>query len=225
VNRSLFLCWTLAVLLAVTGCGGNDPVEPGPEEPTGDVEPAAPAETDEPEKVDPSAPLQMRTIELYFPSAKTNGLVREFREIFDTATPGDSIKQIIADLISGPTSNDALRVLPPGTQLRQAYVLDNGVAYLDFSPELAEGVGGGSMAEILVVYSIIDSVVVNIPEIKRVAILVNGRTLTTLNGHLDLRRALPADYQLIIGSIIVRRSEERATEYLAQASVENESSH
>jgi spore germination protein GerM len=225
VNRSLILCWTLAVLLAVTGCKGKDPVEPGPEEPAGDVEPAAPEETDEPDEDDPSAPLQMRTIEIYFPSAQKNGLVREFREIFDTATPGDRVKQIIADLISGPTSDDALRVLPPGTQLRQAYVLDDGVAYLDFSPELTEGIGGGSMAEILVVYSIIDSVVVNIPEIERVGILVNGRPLTTLNGHLDLRRALPADYKLIIGSIIARRSEERATEYLAQARVEDEPFH
>jgi len=223
VKQPLILCWTLAVLLAVTGCGGEDPGEPGPEGPAGDAELAAAEETDEPREDDPSAPLQMRTIEIYFPSALESGLVSEFREIFDTATPGDRVKQIIADLISGPTSSDALRALPPGTQLRQAYVLDNGVAYLDFSSELTEGVGGGSMAEMLVVYAIIDSVVLNIPEIERVGILVNGRPLTTLNGHLDLRRALPADYNLIIGSIIVRRSEDGATPYLAEARIDGES--
>ena len=32
---------------------------------------------------------------------------REFREIFDTATPGDQIKQIVVDLISGPTTEEA----------------------------------------------------------------------------------------------------------------------
>ena len=97
-----------------------------------------------------------------------------------------------------------MRALPPATRLRQAYVLDSGVAYLDFSADL-EGIGGGSMEEILAVYAIVNSVVVNIPEVDRVGILVNGRPVATLNGHLDLRRPLPADYSLIIGSIIVGR--------------------
>ena len=38
---------------------------------------------------------------------------------------------------------------------------------------------------------------------RKVGILVNGRVLATLNGHLDLRRPLPPDYSLILGSIIV----------------------
>jgi spore germination protein GerM len=97
----------------------------------------------------------------------------------------------------------ALRALPPATRLRQAYVLENGVAYLDFSAGLKEGIGGGSMEEILAVYAIVNSIAANVPEVRKVGILVNGRVLATLNGHLDLRRPLPPDYSLILTSIIV----------------------
>lgn len=61
------------------------------------------------------------------------------------------------------------------------------------------------MEEILAVYAIVDSVVINIAEIDRVGILVNGRPVATLNGHLDLRRPLAPDYSLILGSMIVGR--------------------
>jgi hypothetical protein len=83
--------------------------------------------------------------------------------------------------------------------------------------------GGGSMSEILAVYAIIDSVVLNIAEITRVGILVNGRPLKTLNGHLDLRRALPADHKLILGSIIVRGPEEGVSELVAETRIEEAS--
>lgn len=148
-------------------------------------------------------PLRTATVEIYFPSAVSDGLVGEFREIFDTATPGDRVKQIIADLISGPMSDDCLRAVSPSTRLRQVYVLADGTAYLDFSSELTEGMGGGSMMELLTVYSIVDSVAFGIREVHRVGILVNGRPLETMNGHLDLRRPLKPDSRLILGSIVV----------------------
>ena len=223
MKHGLIPCWTLAVLLAMTGCGGESPAEPDPADAPLATETETFTDAEQPGEGEAAAPLQMRTVEIYFASALENGLVGEHREIFDTATPGDQIKQIVADLISGPTSSDALRILPPGTLLRQAYVLGNGVAFLDFSSELTEGMGGGSMSEILAVYAIIDSVVLNIAEITRVGILVNGRPLKTLNGHLDLRRALPADYKLILGSIIVRGPQGSVSGLLAEARIEEAS--
>jgi hypothetical protein len=195
------------MILVLAACGGGDPpaseaggagtADAEATESTADAEGAAGEEA-------PVAPLPRNAVEIYFPSALESGLVGEFREIFATTTPGDRAKQIIADLISGPTSPEALRALPPSVMLRQAFVLDTGVAYLDFNSALTEGIGGGSMEELLVVYAIVDSVVLNVPEIRRVGILVNGRPLDTLNGHVDLRRALPPDYSLILGSIIVQ---------------------
>jgi hypothetical protein len=187
------------LLIGALSCGGTGEPEPEPgPAPVGTSTEAVPAKGEESEVI----PLRRGAVEIYFPSALGNGLVGEFREIFDTVTPGDRAKQIIADLISGPATPDALRAVPAGTRLRQVYVLDNGVAYLDFSSELSEGLGGGSMRELLTVYSIVDSVALGVREISRVAILVNGQPLETLNGHMDLRRPLPPDFSLILGSIV-----------------------
>jgi len=90
--------------------------------------------------------------------------------------------------------------LPPDTTLRQVYVLDDGTAWVDFSAELRTGIGGGSTAERLAVYAVVDSVVLNVPEIGRVGILIDGNPVTTLNGHLDLRRPLVPDRTLLTGA-------------------------
>lgn len=197
------LCLAAAAALLATGCGGGDgeAVErPAPGQADASGTPAGEGEgQDEPG----TGPLPRRNVEIYYPSAVEDGLVGEIHEIFNTATPGDRAKQIIADLISGPENPGALRALPPATRLRQVYVLDNGVAYVDFSADLTEGMGGGSKDEILAVYSVVNSVAINLPEIRRVGILINGRSVATLNGHLDLRRPLAPDFSLITSSILV----------------------
>jgi len=180
-----------------------------PREPVG--EPAAGAESGDTNRVDvapdPDSKVDvMRRLNVlvYFPSTTGDGLVGEAREIFMTAAPGDRAKQILADLISGPMTETASRALPPGTQLRQVYVLEQGTAYVDLSADFKQGIGGGSTEELFAVYSIINSVALNIPEIRRVGILIEGQPVDTLNGHLDLRRPLPPD-----PSVIVKETERR----------------
>jgi spore germination protein GerM len=143
-------------------------------------------------------PMRLLNVLVYFPSAKGRGLIGEPHEIFMTTAPGDRAKQILADLISGPATKRALRALPPGTRLRQVYVLEQGTAYVDFSEDLERGLGGGSTEELFTVYAVVNSVALNIPEIRRVAILINGEPVDTLNGHLDLRRPLSPDLSIVV---------------------------
>jgi hypothetical protein len=175
------------------------------------AEPAAPAEptgTGGSETVPIPIPdddtVRRLNVLVYFPTTAGDGLVGESHEIFLTSAPGDRAKQILADLISGPESAPALRALPPGTHLRQVYVLEHGTAYVDFSADLKQGMSGGSTEELFTVYAIVNSVALNIPEIRRVGILIEGQPVDTLNGHLDLRRPLPPDT-----SLILRRTESR----------------
>jgi hypothetical protein len=209
-TRGTVCLLALVVFLTLAACGGSTPdadvdADPDTEQPIGEEGQPESEPIDESVEEVSVEPLPRTSVEIYFPSAEASGLIGEFREIFATATPGDQAKQIIADLISGPTSRDALRALPSNVRLRQVYVLDNGLAYLDFNSELSEGIGGGSMNELLTVYSIVDSVTLNVKKIQRVVILINGRTPETLNGNIDLRRALAPDTTLILGSIIVER--------------------
>jgi spore germination protein GerM len=187
-------------VLAAVACGGGDAQQTLPAEPP--QAPAPPPAEEESEGEAPSQSLSRYTVKAYFPAAGGNGLIGEYREIFQTVTPGDRAKQIVAELIAGPVNSRALPAVPEGTRLRQAYVLDDGTAFLDFSSDLVEGMGGGSMEELLTVYSIVDSVVLNVSEIRRVGILVEGEVIETLNGHMDLRRPLRPNSRLILAGVV-----------------------
>ena len=78
------------------------------------------------------------------------------------------------------------------------YVLADGTAYVDFSAELKQGMRGGSTEELFAVYSIVNSIAFNTPEIRRVGILIDGQPVDTLNGHLDLRRPIPPSMAFVV---------------------------
>jgi hypothetical protein len=220
-----FLLVVLAGLGGLAGCGGGGDEPSASESEGSDAEAASPDEDGAADGSEEQAheatadssltPLPRRTVEVYFPSLTDYGLASEFREIFATATPGDQIKQILADLISGPTVEEATRALPGGTHLRQAYVLDSGVAWLDFSSELSDGLTGGSEVELMTIFSIVNSVVANVQQVRRVGFLINGQPVETLNGHVHMLNPLRPDFSLIIGSITVRGPGEPATDYVA----------
>ena len=194
----LVLAVALLALVLVAGCGGggkDDDAPPAAEgADSGEAGEAAADDESEP-SIDP---LPRRNVDIYFPSTKTEGLVAEPREIFDTARPGDQVKQIVTDLLSDPSTDGARRAVPAGTRLRQVYVLDEGVAWLDFSSDLTDNLPGGSMSELLTVYAIVDSVVANVPNVRRVGILIEGHQVETLNGHLSLRQPLKPNYGLVL---------------------------
>ena len=203
-----FLC------IVVMACNGGEP--PGePSLATAAPDPGAEGETADAQDQDqeeddaatggPLAPLSSLEITVYFPSQNAPVLVPETREIFDTASPVDRAKQILADLISGPSESiGAYPALPPGTRLRQVYVLEGGIAWVDFTADLKNGLGGGTHNELLAVYAVVNSLALNLPEIQRVGILIDGRVSKTLGGHLDLSRPLPANTSYILGASSAR---------------------
>ena len=142
------------------------------------------------------ASLPKTKITLYFPSASDDRLVAEAREIVDTARPAERGTQVLVELLAGPKSKDALPAVPEGTTLRQLWITKSGIAWADFSNDLETGLTGGSSEELLAVYSIVDSLTANVPQIKRVGLLVGGKERDTLAGHVDIRRPLPAESKL-----------------------------
>ena len=193
--RRLLLSFASVALALAAGCS-DSPTESTEAAPAAVEQPTAATEA-EIEPAEENEPVRHLNVLVYRPAAGGRGLIGESHEIFNTIAPGDRAKQILADLITGPTGKTGLRALPSGTELRQVYVLENGTAYVDFSSELKRGLRGGSSEELYTVYSIVNSVALNIPEIRRVGLLVDGQPIDTLNGHLDLRRPLPPDLSVI----------------------------
>ena len=81
--------------------------------------------------------------------------------------------------------------------MRALFVTDKGEAYVDLSREVASAHGGGSLDELLTVYTIVDALTTNLPAISAVQILVDGKEVDTLAGHVDLRRPLAKNLEWI----------------------------
>lgn len=92
-----------------------------------------------------------------------------------------------------PAPDGYLSPIPRGTTLRAFYVTDRGEAYVDLSQPVASGHPGGTLAERLTVAAIVNDVTANLPAVQRVQILVEGRQVDTLAGHVDLGRSLTRD--------------------------------
>ena len=80
--------------------------------------------------------------------------------------------------------------LPEGTSLRTLFVTEDGSAFVDLSREVVEYHTGGSLDELFTVYTIVNALATNLPVISSVQILIEGREVETLAGHIDLRHPL-----------------------------------
>ncbi len=87
-----------------------------------------------------------------------------------------------------PVGEPLVSAVPAGTTLRAIFVTERGVAFVDVSRELASAHTGGSTDELLTVYAVVNAVTANLPAVKAVQILVDGKQIETLAGHVDLRR-------------------------------------
>jgi len=103
--------------------------------------------------------------------------------------PDDQAREIIAAQIA-PVAEPLVSAIPPGTTLRAVFITKNGDAYVDLSREARSAHPGGTVNELLTVYTIVNALTVNLPAIKRVQILVDGKEVDTLAGHVDLRHPL-----------------------------------
>lgn len=129
--------------------------------------------------------LSQREVTLYFSSSEDSYLHSEKRQIFDTESVTDQAKQVVVELIKGPKSN--LRpTIPTGTKLRELFIDKYGTGYVDLTSEVVNNLRGGSETEMLLVYSIVNTLTENFAQMKRIRFLVEGREIETFNGHLDL---------------------------------------
>ncbi len=138
-----------------------------------------------------AGPEIVAAVYLYFGDRESDYLTAESRSL--THAPGAAPlgRAIVEALIAGPRSGRR-QTVPGETRLRAFYLTDDATAYVDLSEEAAAGHPGGAQGELMTVYSIVNSLILNVEDIQRVKILVEGAEVTTLAGHIDLREPLAA---------------------------------
>jgi spore germination protein GerM len=119
-------------------------------------------------------------------------LAREARELTACTDTEACVRDLLDELFSGPVG-DLDEALPESAVLTGVR-LEGNLAVVDVSKTFVTGLPAGSSSEMLAVYSIINTVCFNYPQIARVRITVDGAPVS-LN-HLDLSDPLPPDYTL-----------------------------
>lgn len=101
----------------------------------------------------------------------------------------DQARNIVLMQIAPPPKGQ-VTAIPPGTRLRALYVNEKGDAFVDLTGEIITGHTGGVLDELFTVYAIVNAITVNLPAITHVQLLVDGKEVDTLAGHVDLRQPL-----------------------------------
>jgi spore germination protein GerM len=161
--------WLTARILSRRGSGGQAPATTSTSAPTGDA--------------------RKITATLYFVSDDGMSLVGVQREVPFGETVLDQARQIVTSQLA-VAPQPLVSAIPIETTLRALYLTDRGDAFVDLSADVRSKHTGGALDELFTVYSIVNALTTNLPAVKRVQILIDGKEVDTLAGHVDLRHPL-----------------------------------
>ena len=183
------MCALLAAVALAAGCRGGSGRKGDRAGKGGAARSAAPAAGEA------GSNLARGEISLLFPGTDDGFLHVEKRSVIAIETPEDRAVQCLEELFRGP-SPGLLAAVPDGVRVRQVYVLKDGTAWVDLSPEIRK-LASGSAAELQAIYGIVDTLALNIPDVRHVGLLVDGETPETLAGHVSLEQPFEPDYSWV----------------------------
>ena len=95
-------------------------------------------------------------------------------------------QEVLQALLARYREEDSSHPIPAGSEIRNVYLIDPGMAVIDVNAALADGHRSGILVEELTVISLVETLAVNVPGVNRVKILVDGKERETLAGHADI---------------------------------------
>ena len=139
---------------------------------------------------DPALPETRRIhASLFYVAPSGDALIAVDREVPYAASPAAQARAIVSAQLA-PAPDGHLSAVPQGAEVRALFLTSRGDAFVDISSALVANHPGGSLNEALTVYAIVNALTVNLPDITAVQILIDGREVDTLAGHIDLRNPL-----------------------------------
>ncbi|QJW48312.1 GerMN domain-containing protein [bacterium BFN5] len=186
-NCLLSMVCLLLLTMFIAGCAGSTPA------------PQAPAQSQGSEQANPQSqsnnlanPPGTMKITIYHATKDAQNLVPDIQVVPSSDHPA---KTAIERLIAGTKQPDLVSVIPPGTKLRGISIKEH-IAYVDFNDKLVKNNGGGSAGEVLLVAAIVNTLT-EFPEVQKVQILVEGKKVDTISGHLDTSEPLSRSEKII----------------------------
>ncbi len=133
---------------------------------------------------------------LFYVDELGTGLQSVEQEVLYGATTAEQARRIVEAQI-GPPPAPHVSAIPAGTKLRTVFFTKAGEVYVDLSADLQTNHPGGTTNETLTVYALVSALTANLPAVTGVQILVEGKEVETLAGHLDLRRPIEQDLKWV----------------------------
>ncbi len=132
------------------------------------------------------------TMTVYFATKDAANLISEKYVVPKNSHPAQTAMEL---LIAGTKNPDLVAVFPAGTKLQNISVKDH-IAYVDFNDSLIKNNKGGSALEILLVGAIVNTLT-EFHDIQKVQILVEGKKIDTISGHMDIGEPLSRSEKII----------------------------
>ncbi len=128
---------------------------------------------------------------LYFATTDGEHLGKEVRLI--KAYPFELPRKIFLELKKGPEEKGLYRILEDNVRLRDIYI-SGGVGFVDLDGAILKR-GMGTTEELLVIYSIVDTLCFSLG-LSKIRFLVDGKEIDTF-GHIDISNPVYPNYDII----------------------------
>ena len=129
------------------------------------------------------------TATVYYVTEDGGALTRHETYVPFGADPLSRARAVVEQQLAPPPP-PLLSPFPDDTRLRAIYLAADGNIFVDLTEEVTTEHSGGSLNELFTVYALVNALAVSVPEISAVQIMVEGREVDTLAGHVDLRQPL-----------------------------------
>lgn len=146
-------------------------------------------------------PLPREAVKLYFLDREAYRLEVVERRVTEAPDTASRLVQIADELTTPPEDPRLTALVPPEASVRSAFV-DGQTVYLNFNDGLV-GAARGSSGEMMLLYSIVNSVLANLPpSYKLVHFLVEGEMRKTIgpygeeSGHIAIQYPLGPRWDL-----------------------------
>jgi hypothetical protein len=138
-------------------------------------------------------------VTLYFSDANERFLAPEKRQIPKEKDTAGQARELVKALLEG-SKTQLVNTFPAHTELQNVKIEAGRKAYVSFNKSFVKNHPKGSTSEMATIYSLTNTLTANLPDLKEVTLLVDGKELSSIGGHVDTRHPFTNNKDLLAPS-------------------------
>jgi len=139
---------------------------------------------------------EKQQVTLYFSDANERFLIPEKRYIPKENNPEEQAREVVKALLDG-SKTKLINTFPEKVKLESIKIEEGQTAYVSFDHNLVQLHPGSSASEMATIYSLTNSLIQNVPGIKKVKLLISGKEIESIKGHIDTRQPFTMNKELL----------------------------